>query len=119
MSTEGDLTNEFHNERAIAPEAAQAGLPPLIGQPDEVKEAKTIRLAILEKADDILSQMRSDVIETASQQDTAVVPPQQVTYAQMKAAEAALHRLRHQAEARWWLDHRDRAAGELISQFLA
>ena len=92
---------------------ALTGVPPLTGDPADVAAADGVRAARLIEADDILTELRGN--QTLTEEHTAAaIPPPPVSHAQVQQAQAALNRLRHQTEARWWLNHQNDSAQVLL-----
>lgn len=96
--------------------ATEAGLPALTGSGPEIAQAEPIRTALLMDADDYLTELRTNQILTEEQQDTAVMPDQPVSAEQVRAAQMALNRLRHQTDAGWWIAHRDWGVCDLLAE---
>jgi hypothetical protein len=95
----------------------EAGLPPLHGAEADIAVATEIRLEKLMAADDLLTLLRSDEQETELGHMAGAKPETPVSPDDVRAAQVALNRLRHQEEATWWLAHRDHAARELLAMF--
>jgi hypothetical protein len=96
----------------------QAGLPELTGEPADVSRADAIRTRILMEADDVLTRLRSDEILTEAQSDTDITSPRQVSEDQVHAAQVALNKIRHQADAAWWISHEESTAEQLLSHLM-
>lgn len=97
----------------------EAALPELTGSASDVAAALEIRSRILMEGDDVLTRLRSDEIITEAQKDTAIVSPRQVTSEQVHAAQAALNRLRGNADAAWWMAQAERSAGEILGEMMS
>lgn len=95
-----------------------AGLPPLTGNPTDVQAAGDIRISKLIEADDLLSAMRGNEAMT-EEHALAAIPPPHVTHAQVQQTQAALNRLRHQADAAWWIAHQSHSAQALLDAFMS
>ncbi len=106
------------NESPVTPRSKQAitevGLPELQGSPEQVARGRDARTALLMKADDYLTELRTNGVLTDSQRDTDIVSPQQVSHEQVLSAQAALNDLRHLTDAEWWIVH----AADPIEQLL-
>ncbi len=96
---------------------AEAGLPPLTGSSTDVQAAGDIRISKLIEADDLLSAMRGNEAMT-EEHALAAIPPPHVTHAQVQQTQAALNRLRHQADAAWWIAHQSHSAQTLLDSFM-
>ncbi len=94
------------------------GLQELKGSPEEIARAEEIRTRLLVEADDILTQLRSNPVLTASQVDTAIVAPEQVSEPQVNTTEAGLNRLRNRNDAAWWITNGARGARQLLDEAL-
>jgi hypothetical protein len=95
----------------------EVGLPALQGDEAAIAEAAEIRLAKLMAADDLLSALRTDKQETELGHMAGARPEKPVSAEEVRAAQTALNRLRHQEDAGWWLAQRDRTARELLAMF--
>lgn len=95
----------------------EAGLPGLRGAPPDLEAASEVRLAKLMEADDVMTALRTAEQQTELGGDSAIQPETPVSDADVRAAQAALNRLRHQQDAAWWLAHQDRSARELMALF--
>jgi hypothetical protein len=104
------------SERSIRA-ITEVGLPPLQGTEADIAAATEIRLAKLIAADDLLTMLRSDHQETDLGHMAGMQPAKPVSVDDVKRAQVALNRLRHQDDAAWWLANRDRTAQELIEMF--
>ena len=94
-----------------------AGLSPLIGSETEIATASEIRAAKLIEADDLLSALHGN--EAITEDHTVgVIPVPHVTHTQVQHMQAAINRLRHQTDARWWIDHQAKSAQTLLEAFL-
>ena len=89
----------------------EAGLPPLTGSEAEITAAREIRRNLLMNADDEMSEIRATerLYELPSP-----APPTGVA-----RLEAALHRLRRQTDATWWIAHRNDSFRDLLLPFEA
>jgi hypothetical protein len=69
-------------------------------------------------ADDLLTQLRTDEQETELGHMAGAQPQTPVSKDEVRSEQIALNRLRHQDDAAWWLEQRDRAIKELLEMFL-
>ena len=83
--------------KAAADWAAEQGLPELVGSPKQVAWAEAIRRDILADEDHVRGQLHKAPNE--QERDRVV---------------AILERIREEASASWWIDHRDRGLVEVI-----
>ena len=93
-----------------------AGLPSLEGNEAEIRVASELRVARLIEADDLLSTLRGNEAIT-EEHPSGAVPIPHVTHTQVQQTQAAVNRLRHQTDARWWIDHQNETAQALLAAF--
>jgi len=110
---EGGTPRTGRSIRAIT----EVGLPALRGTEEDIAAAMEIRLDKLIAADDLLTELRSDEQETELGPMAGAKPERPVSPEDVRRAQMALNRLRHQEDAAWWLANRDRTARELIAMF--
>ncbi|HZO90464.1 MAG TPA: hypothetical protein VFB38_19210 [Chthonomonadaceae bacterium] len=88
----------------------QAGLPALSGSAEQIAQAESIRTQILMRADDLVSALRAE--ERLFELPAPHPPPA------IGEVEAALQRLRNQADAAWWIAHGPDGAYKLLEASL-
>jgi len=122
----GDRPLSIPPEQDATPQTGRAiraitevGLPPLRGTEADIAAAAGIRLDRLIAADDLLTGMRTDEQETELGHMAGATPAKPVSPDDVRRAQTALNRLRHQDDAAWWLANGDRTAEELIAVFSA
>jgi hypothetical protein len=109
-SPEPPRVREHPEDYSAEANITEAGLPALTGTEAEIAAAGPIRHAILMRADDEMSEIRATerLYELPSP-----TPPRG-----LPLLEAALHRLRHQTGAAWWIAHRDDDLRSLLTTFM-